>query len=78
MPHIRLVLVAESVPLLDLVFICIKFRREREGYAIYRQIRAALLEVRPDSLDQCFSIEFESSGEGVQIMEVLHAAVRNA
>ena len=76
--NVGLVLIAESVPLLDLVFIRVEFWCERKGYASRWQVCATSFEGRSDSFSQRFPIKFKSDGKAVQIVEVLHAAVRDA
>ena len=75
--HIRLVLVTETVPLLDLVFILVELRCERKRYTVRWQIGTALLDGRSNGAGQRFPIECKSVGKTVQIVEVLHAAVRD-
>ena len=57
--NVRFVLVAESVPLFDLVFVFIEFRCECEGGTSHWQFRAASIEGRSHSFSQRFAIKFK-------------------
>jgi len=72
---VGLVLRAEGCPLPDFVAIVIKVGCKGESYACRRQFRAAVPEGVLYSLGQVLSVERESAGQDLQIVEVLHAAV---
>jgi hypothetical protein len=69
--NVRFVLIAEGIPLFDLVFVLIEFWCEREGDTSRWQLRAASFECRSHSFSQRFPIKFKSCGKAVQVVEVM-------